>query len=120
MRPDPCGDDDVASPIDLRSAGDARQWAATAMAKRPWREEFFQCFVSQLRAMRLDRPAVLELASGPGFLAKRIIESVPGVQYTMLDFSPAMHELARERLGLSHKPPGKWKPISSATGGPRA
>jgi cyclopropane fatty-acyl-phospholipid synthase-like methyltransferase len=42
---------------------------------------------------------VLELGSGPGFLAHRILESIPGAQYTMLDFSPAMHELARERLG---------------------
>jgi len=39
------------------------------------------------------------LGSGPGFLAQRILESIPGVEYTMLDFSPAMHELARELLG---------------------
>jgi len=53
--------------------------------KRPSREEFFLCFVTQLRGLRLAQPSVLE--------------SIPGVEYTMLDFSPAMHELARERLG---------------------
>jgi ubiquinone/menaquinone biosynthesis C-methylase UbiE len=99
MSPDVNLNDDVASPIDLRTTADAREWAATAMQKRPWREEFFQCFVTELRSLRLPQPLVLELGSGPGFLAYRILESVPGVQYTMLDFSPAMHELARERLG---------------------
>jgi SAM-dependent methyltransferase len=99
MPPDIFSDEDVVSLIDLRTMVDAREWAATAMEKRPWREDFFQCFVTQLHGFQLVRPSVLELGSGPGFLAKRILESVPGVRYTMLDFSPAMHELARERLG---------------------
>ena len=42
---------------------------------------------------------MLELGSGPGFLARQVLEAMPGVHYTMLDFSPAMHELAREHLG---------------------
>src|SRR5713226_2083118 len=91
MPPVVFGDEDVVSPIDFRTMADAREWATTAMEKRPWREEFFQCFVTQLRALRLDQPSVLELGSGPGFLAQRILDSMPGVQYTMLDFSPAMH-----------------------------
>jgi SAM-dependent methyltransferase len=99
----PSDDDDVVSPIDLRSMADAREWAATAMQKRPSREEFFQCFIAQLRELRLADTSVLELGSGPGFLAQRILQSIPGVLYTMLDFSPAMHELARERLqSLAH------------------
>lgn len=95
-------DEDVVSPIDLRTMADARLWAATAIEKRPWREEFFQCFVARLRGLR-PAPSVLELGSGPGFLARRILESIPDIRYTMLDFSPAMHELAREHLGsLAH------------------
>src|SRR5262249_38038233 len=99
MPPSETGDEDVVSPIDLRIMADAREWAATAMEKRPAREEFFRGIVAQLRGLSLVRPSVLELGSGPGFLALRVLESIPGVQYTMLDFSPAMHELARERLG---------------------
>jgi SAM-dependent methyltransferase len=99
MAPGAIDDDDVESPIDLRTMADAREWAAIAMEKRPSREEFFQCFVAQLRELRMSDPSVLELGSGPGFLAQRILQSIPGVQYTMLDFSSAMHELARERLG---------------------
>jgi hypothetical protein len=33
---------DVASPIDLRIEKDAREWAASAMSKRPWQAVFFQ------------------------------------------------------------------------------
>jgi ubiquinone/menaquinone biosynthesis C-methylase UbiE len=91
--------DDVPSPIDLRAMEDAREWAATVMSKRPWREQFFQQFINQLRVIDSVPLRVLELGSGPGFLAQRILESIPSVEYTMLDFSQAMHDLARERLG---------------------
>jgi SAM-dependent methyltransferase len=96
-------DEDVPSPIDLRTMADAREWAATALKKRPAREEFFQCFVGNLHLLGVAQPSVLELGSGPGFLARRVLEAIPTVEYTMLDFSPAMHELAREYLGpLAH------------------
>src|SRR5262249_54030107 len=60
-------------------------------------------FVDELRvrAAHLNGTSlrVLELGSGPGFLALRILDALPSTDYTMLDFSQAMHELARERLG---------------------
>jgi|KBSMisStandDraft_5_1062788.scaffolds.fasta_scaffold17351_8 SAM-dependent methyltransferase len=88
---------DVPSPIDLCDPKDAAEWAATAMAKRPWRVEFFARFAEQVLALSGRR--VLELGSGPGFLAEAILGPVPGVDYTLLDFSAAMHDLAIERLG---------------------
>ncbi|HZO46816.1 MAG TPA: class I SAM-dependent methyltransferase [Xanthobacteraceae bacterium] len=91
--------DDVPSPIDLRAMDDAREWAATVMSKRPWREQFFQQFIHELRGLDGSPLRILELGSGPGFLAQRILRAIPSVEYTMLDFSQAMHELARERLG---------------------
>lgn len=42
---------------------------------------------------------ILELGSGPGFLAKCLLDSVDHVTYTLLDFSPVMHVLAKARLG---------------------
>src|SRR5262245_59061112 len=90
---------DVPSPIDLRDPTDAKQWAATAMAKRPWREAFFRAFVAELEGLLPVRGAILELGSGPGFLARRILESHPQIDYTALDFSPAMHALAQQHLG---------------------
>lgn len=88
---------DVPSPIDLRKMSDARQWANEATAKRPWRTEFFAAFVEALAEGKARR--VLELGSGPGILAKCLLDALPTLGYVALDFSPAMHQLAAERLG---------------------
>ena len=87
---------DVPSPIDLRRMADARPWAETALARRPVRPEFFEAFA---REIGRDGARVLELGSGPGFLAAHLLRAWPGLDYVALDFSPAMHELAAERLG---------------------
>jgi len=42
---------------------------------------------------------VLELGSGPGFLAHRVLERCPNLEgYTLVDFSEPMQALSRERL----------------------
>ena len=87
---------DVPSPIDLRLMADARPWAETALAKRPVRPVFFEAFA---RLIGHDGVRVLELGSGPGFLAQHLLQAWPGLDYVALDFSPAMHALAAERLG---------------------
>jgi ubiquinone/menaquinone biosynthesis C-methylase UbiE len=91
--------DDVPSPIDLRTSKHAQEWAASAMLARPWREHFFRQFVAEVALLGRGTLRILERGSGPGFLAEKILAAVPGIHYTMLDFSPAMHELARQRLG---------------------
>jgi SAM-dependent methyltransferase len=87
---------DVPSPIDLRLMDDARPWAETALARRPARPEFFDAFA---RLIGRDGARVLELGSGPGFLADHLLRALPNLRYVALDFSPAMHQLAAERLG---------------------
>lgn len=87
---------DVPSPIDLRQMSDAQQWADEAMKKRPWRTEFFAAFANALRDGGAHR--VLELGSGPGFLATYLLNALPEIAYVALDFSPAMHQLAAVRL----------------------
>ncbi|MEP6502841.1 MAG: class I SAM-dependent methyltransferase [Betaproteobacteria bacterium] len=87
---------DVPSPIDLRLMEDARPWADTALARRPVRPEFFDAFASRIGA---GPKRVLELGSGPGILADHLLRVLPELRYTALDFSPAMHLLAQERLG---------------------
>jgi SAM-dependent methyltransferase len=89
---------DVPSPIDLRNARDAREWERTAQA-RPGRTEIFQAFVRSLLALGKTDMTVLELGSGPGFLAAEVLDALPVLHLTLLDFSPAMHDLARARLG---------------------
>jgi ubiquinone/menaquinone biosynthesis C-methylase UbiE len=90
---------DVPSPIDLRMMSDALEWERTAMRKRPWRVEFFAMFAEELRRQKPPVSRVLELGSGPGFLARHLLDALPDVHMVLLDFSAAMHELAKRRLG---------------------
>jgi SAM-dependent methyltransferase len=90
---------DVPSPIDLRQMSDASEWEATSMEKRPWRAVFFAKFAEEIAAMQPAAAHVLELGSGPGFLASEVLREMPGLNLTLLDFSEAMHALARQRLG---------------------
>lgn len=69
------------------------------MVKRPWRAEFFDRFATEVAASPVLARRVLELGSGPGFLADRLLREFPCVAYVALDFSAAMHRLAAERLG---------------------
>ena len=90
---------DVPSPIDLRLMSDAREWEQSAMSKRPWRAEVFARFASEIGETLPPVRRVLDLGSGPGFLAEHLLDVLPDVSIVLLDFSSAMHELARARLG---------------------
>lgn len=87
---------DVPSPIDLQSEVDAKAWAESANQLRPWRTQFFEAISAAIPSDRAAR--VLELGSGPGFLAEHILHSHPDVKMVLLDFSEPMHALAMERL----------------------
>jgi SAM-dependent methyltransferase len=90
--------DDVPSPIDLRLPCDARAWAETAMSKRPHRTTFFERLAIDIAALHREDARILELGSGPGFLASHVLATLPSVRYVALDFSSAMHAMARDRL----------------------
>jgi SAM-dependent methyltransferase len=87
---------DVPSPIDLQTESDARAWAESANLVRPWRAAFFETIAENIDPSRLVR--VLELGSGPGFLAEQVLRRRPLVEMVLLDFSEPMHMLARGRL----------------------
>ena len=91
--------EDVPSPIDLRVMSDAVAWEQTAMSKRPWRAAFFAQFAAEISALPQQARRVLELGSGPGFLAEHLLTSVADLSYVLLDFSASMHQLAKARLG---------------------
>lgn len=88
---------DVPSAIDLRELADARKWASSA-ERRPGRNEMLNRIVDEAEASAPDAPRILELGSGPGFLAQRVFRRLPTARYWALDFSAAMHALARKRL----------------------
>ncbi|MES1196721.1 MAG: hypothetical protein ABUL58_07240, partial [Steroidobacter sp.] len=75
---------DVPSPIDLKDMTDARDWAAQAMKRRPYRTTFFNEIRNQLEQLKAQ--TILELGPGPGFLAERILSLRSGIQYTAFDF----------------------------------
>jgi SAM-dependent methyltransferase len=97
ITPPPMPTSDVPSSIDYRQASEAEQWAEEAMVRRPWRTEFFAQFAQELADGQAR--CVLELGSGPGFLAKHLLDALPHLSYTALDFSAPMHAMARARLG---------------------
>jgi ubiquinone/menaquinone biosynthesis C-methylase UbiE len=79
---------------------DASDWEATALEKRPWRTKFFAKFADELANMEPSVARVLELGSGPGFLASKVLSEISDLRMTLLDFSESMHALAGSRLGL--------------------
>lgn len=87
---------EVQSPVDLRQLNDARVWASEVMEKRPYRVQFFEEFKVQLE--KYHATSVLELGSGPGFLAFHLLNEIANLEYTAFDFSQAMHYLAKERI----------------------
>ena len=89
---------DVPSPIDLCDPRDALKWEQTAR-ERPGRAEIFRAIGRELLALPKPELTILELGSGPGFLAAYLFETLPAVRLTLLDFSAPMHDLARARLG---------------------
>lgn len=97
-------DDDVPSPIDFHDPVEARAWVDSTVQKRPWRPRFFAAFCEVLSRFDGDALEVVELGSGPGHLARAILTNCHVGGYVALDFSTAMHQLAREHLaGLSDR-----------------
>lgn len=89
---------EVASPIDLKDPQEALQWANEANLKRPWRYEFFDLYVNKIKSLNKGNIQVLEIGSGPGFLAKHLLQHCKDIKYTAVDFSQAMHELSKSKL----------------------
>src|SRR6266852_3367201 len=83
-------------PHDYFDPAYVREWARVANSKRPFRTELFDAFAAELTA--LSKPKVLEIGSGPGFLAERVLAQCDVAAYHLFDFSPHMLELSRARL----------------------
>jgi SAM-dependent methyltransferase len=90
---------DVPYGEDFHDAAVAQAWADAAPRKRPWRATIFDHFVSIVGSAAMTSPRVLELGSGPGFLAEQVLGRCPSVGlYTLVDFSEPMLEQSRRRL----------------------
>jgi ubiquinone/menaquinone biosynthesis C-methylase UbiE len=91
-------DEDVPSPIDLRTEEDAHAWANAAESARPWRAGL-RHRIAEIVSELPHNARVLELGSGPGFLAECVLDQCPNVtSYTLFDFSEPMLSMSRARL----------------------
>ena len=89
---------DVPYGNDWDSAAEAAVYGETADRARPWRSDIRDHIAA--RVARLAPGArVLELGSGPGLLAQRVLQRCPNLEtYALIDFSEPMLALSRERL----------------------
>lgn len=83
-------------PHDYFNRDYVREWTESANLKRPFRALFLEAFARELR--RVEGAKVLDLGAGPGFLAEYLLARCDIESYDLLDFSPHMLELARDRL----------------------
>ena len=87
---------DYTGPHDYFNEAYVNEWASVANSKRPFRLELFSAFVAELGVLSVRK--VLDVGSGPGFLAERILRACDVESYHLFDFSPHMHDLSRARL----------------------
>lgn len=88
---------DYTGPHDYFNEEYVKEWTQIANSRRPFRLQFFEAFAAELAI--LSKPRILDLGSGPGFLAEHILDRCDAAAYHLFDFSPHMLNLSRARLG---------------------
>lgn len=85
-----------------KSLKKAQEWEQRMIEKGLYREHFFKVFAGQVNKL-FDTPiTVLEISSGPGHLAERLIQTNKIKKYTLFDLSKSMHQIASKRLNEYH------------------
>ena len=80
------------------SATEAAAYGEAADQARPWREEIRNHIAARVAALA-PGTRVLELGSGPGLLADRVLRECQNLEtYVLVDFSEPMLALSRDRL----------------------
>jgi SAM-dependent methyltransferase len=89
---------DVPYGNDWDSAVEAAAYGQAADQERPWRSKIREHIAARIATLA-PRARVLELGSGPGLLAHRVLQRCPNLEtYTLVDFSEPMLALSRELL----------------------
>ena len=91
---------DVPSSIDFCQPAQAWAWTQATIASRPWRPNFFEAFATALNRSINAPMKIAELGSGPGHLAAVLMRQCQVESYCAIDTSLAMHDLARDHLGV--------------------
>jgi SAM-dependent methyltransferase len=75
------------------------RWEAQQGAYMPNREERFDVMIGALAALCGEAPHIVDLGSGPGSLARRVLERLPNARVTALDMDPVLLAIGRNALG---------------------
>lgn len=76
-----------------------QRWEAQQSGHVAHREERFAVIVDVVEAVGGASPHVVDLGCGPGSLARRILERIPGSRVTAIDMDPVLLRIGREALG---------------------
>lgn len=76
-----------------------RRWEDQQQRYMPRREERFEAITDAIAALCGDAPHVVDLGCGPGSLAQRILEAIPGARVTAVDMDPVLLAIGRGALG---------------------
>jgi cyclopropane fatty-acyl-phospholipid synthase-like methyltransferase len=89
---------DVPYGNDWDNAAEAAAYGEAADRARPWRAAIRDHIAARVATL-VPAARVLELGSGPGVLAHRVLQRCPSLEtYSLMDFSKPMLALSRERL----------------------
>src|ERR1700680_4142037 len=75
------------------------RWGGQQGGYMPDREERFDVMIAAIRALCGDAAAVVDLGSGPGSLARRILQRIPKSRVTAVDMDPVLLAIGRNALG---------------------
>ena len=75
-----------------------RSWEDQQGGHMPDREERFDVMIAALRAHCGDSPRVVDLGSGPGSLASRVVRALPEATVVAVDLDPVLLEIGRHAL----------------------
>lgn len=75
------------------------RWEAQQAAYMPDREERFSVMIGALAALCGEAPHIVDLGSGPGSLARRVLDRLPAAQVTAIDMDPVLLAIGRNALG---------------------
>ena len=88
----------VGAEHEFHDAGFVQGWASRFVPTAP-RLQLFDMILQQIEALARPDAYVLELGTGPGYMARHILERNETISYEALDFSEAFFDVARQTLG---------------------
>lgn len=89
---------EVPSDHDFFDPAYVKHWSDSITRYRPERQKLFKAFATEAARIKKSALSVFELGCGPGFLAEALLNNCDIARYTLLDFSPEMLKLSRNRL----------------------